>query len=65
MLAAETGLRHIKVIIAPTDFRRKGLPTLDATKPKWLPKLYTEIAANMSEYKAPQRATGLLSFFMQ
>jgi len=62
VLAANVGIENIKVIIAPTDFRRRDLPTVEAGQPKWLPKLYTEIAAAMSEFKSPPRIS-LLSFF--
>jgi hypothetical protein len=62
VLAANAGLPNIKLIIAPTDFRRNGLPTVEAGQPAWLPKLYTEVASAMSEFKAPP-STGLLSFF--
>jgi hypothetical protein len=62
LLAANVGLPNIKLIIAPTDFRRRGLPTIEAGHPKWLPDLYTEVATAMAEFKAPPRI-GLLSFF--
>jgi hypothetical protein len=64
VLAAQTGLSNIKLVIAPTDFRQNGLPAFAAGRPAWLPKLYAEIASAMVEYKAP-RSTGLLSFFTQ
>ncbi len=60
VLAANVGLQNIKLIIAPTDFRQHGLPTFQPKQPDWLPKLYTEIASAMSEFRAPPR-TGLLS----
>ena len=66
-LAAEIGLNNIRLVIAPTDFRRHGVPAIDAAAPQWLPKLYTEVAAAMTEYPTPppQKSTpiGLLSFF--
>jgi hypothetical protein len=62
VLVANAGLPNIKLIIAPTDFRRNGLPTVDPSQPAWLPKLYIEVASAMSEFKAPP-STGLLSFF--
>ena len=63
VLAARTGLANVKLIIAPTDLRQHGLPALEPGQPEWLPKLYAEIATAMSEFKAPPRNTGLLSFF--
>jgi hypothetical protein len=62
VLAAQTGLSNVKLIIAPTDFRENGVPTVDASKPEWLPKLYTEVATAMADFKQP-KPTGLLSFF--
>ncbi len=63
VLAAETGLPKIKLIIAPSDFRRDGIPAIEPGKPQWLPQLYTEIASAMSEFKAPPASVGLLSIF--
>ncbi len=64
LLAAQTGLSNIKVIIAPTDFRRRSTPTVEAAvQPKWLPKLYSEVAVAMADYKAPPPSIGLLSYF--
>jgi hypothetical protein len=62
VLAAQTGLSNVKVIIAPTDFRQNGVPAVGLDGPNWLPKLYTEIAAALSDFKTP-RATGFLSLF--
>jgi hypothetical protein len=62
VLAAETGLQNIKLVIAPTDLRKNAMPEPQEGQPSWLPSLYTEIATAMSPYKAPPSA-GLLSFF--
>jgi hypothetical protein len=66
-LAAEIGQRNLRLVIAPTDFRRRSVPGIEAGAPKWLPKLYTEVAAAMAEYPTPPQAKitpiGLLSFF--
>ena len=59
VLAAEVGIRNIKVVIAPTDFRRKKKVPI-ANGLVWTPKLYAEIANSMKEFKAPQ-PLGLLS----
>ena len=64
VLAARTGYSKVKLIIAPTDFRVNDRPVFKPGQPKWLPQLYTQIAAAMTEFKAP-RAPGLLSFFTQ
>ena len=65
VLAARTGLQNIKLIIAPTDFRRNGIPAATGEQPNWLPGLYTEVASAMSEYKSPPPAGGLISLFWQ
>jgi hypothetical protein len=62
VLAAETGLQKIKLIIAPTDLRRNAVPPPEPGQPAWLPGLYTEVAAAMAEFKAPPSG-GLLSLF--
>ena len=66
-LTAEIGQRNVRLIIAPSDFRRNGIPSIEAGRPQWLPKLYTEVAAAMAEYPTPppQKTTpiSLLSFF--
>ncbi len=68
VLADYVGTRNIQVIIAPTDFRQHPIPPHDDTKPRWLPKLYAEVAAAMADYKAPPRPNfpppmGLSAFF--
>lgn len=63
VLAAQVGLENIKLIIAPTDFRRRSSPTIEASQPKWVPGLYSEIATAMAEYKSPPSSRSLLSFF--
>ncbi|MEQ1716551.1 MAG: hypothetical protein ABL907_11285 [Hyphomicrobium sp.] len=62
VLAAEVGLPNVKLVIAPVDFRRDGLPGAAPGQPQWLPKLYAEVATAMADFKAPA-STGLLSFF--
>jgi L,D-transpeptidase catalytic domain len=62
VLAARNGSPNVKVIIAPTDFRRNGLPATSPGQPTWLPQLYTELASVMADFKSPA-STGLLSFF--
>lgn len=61
VLAAEVGMKNVKVIIAPTDFRRKQNAVLKVG-PEWVPELYTEIASAMGEFKAPPSSPpGLLT----
>jgi len=63
VLAAHVGLDNIKLIIAPTDFRRRGIPPVAPHQPKWLPELYTQVAEAMTEFKAPPPRISLLSLF--
>ncbi len=65
VLAAKVGLPNVKLVIAPADFRRDGLPPAKPGDPVWLPHLYTELASAMAEHKAPAPSSGLLSFFGQ
>ena len=62
VLAAKAGITNVKVIIAPTDMREKGVSRQEPGRPDWLPQLYTEVATQMAEFKAPPKP-GLLSFF--
>jgi hypothetical protein len=63
VLAAETGLQNIKLIIAPNDLRKSGLPTPQDGQPQWLPQLYAELAAALEPFKSPPQSNGLLSLF--
>ena len=65
VLTAKVGLPNVKLVIAPADFRRDGLPPAKLGEPEWLPKLYAEVASAMAEFKAPAQSSGLLSFFGQ
>ena len=53
VLAAQLGLPHVKVAIAPTDLRSAAAPELQPGQLKWLPKLYTDLASTMTEFKMP------------
>lgn len=63
VLAAEVGLPNVKVVIAPSDFRRRGLPSADPGQPAWVPGLYTEVASAMAPFKGPPSPSLLSSFF--
>jgi hypothetical protein len=62
VLAAKVDLPNVKLIIAPTDFRRNGLPPADPSQPAWVGKLYTDVASAMADFKAPP-TTNLFAFF--
>ncbi len=63
VLASMTGLANVKLIIAPSDFRSKGVPVVADGQPSWLPALYAEVASAMSPFDKPQPPS-FLSFFM-
>ncbi len=64
VLAAQTGLANIRLIIAPTDLRENSVPVTVPGQPAWIAQLHADIAAAMAPFKAP-RSPGLLSFFMR
>lgn len=63
VLAAQTGLPNIRLVIAPTDLRRRSAPSLQAGDPSWLPKLHSDVQVAMADFNAPPRPVGLLSSF--
>lgn len=50
VLAAETGLKNIKVILCPVDFRVRELPADMPKVPLWTPELYGEIRQALKEF---------------
>ncbi len=58
VLVAKVGKSNTRLIIAPTDFRGTTAVASGTSPPKappWLPKLYTEVAAAMSDLKVPPK----------
>jgi hypothetical protein len=51
VLAADTGLRRIKVILAPLDFRSHSLPD-DFTGPAWTDDLYRQVREELAKLPA-------------
>ncbi len=43
VLAAETGIENIKVILTPVDFRKNNLPEITHDLPQWTDELYSNI----------------------
>ncbi len=58
VLAAEIGVSHINVVIAPTDLRHNAIPAIRADQPRWLAGLYAEVASEMSKFKSPPPTAG-------
>ena len=49
VLAAETGIDHVSVIISPVDFRSNDLPATLPTQPGWVPDLYELIRRELKK----------------
>jgi murein L,D-transpeptidase YafK len=62
VLAAETGIENVRVILSPVDFRIRELPSGMPSVPEWTSELYAEIRQELQRFKtqpaAPPRATG-------
>jgi len=48
ILAAETGIKNIELILAPVDFRVRALPTDVPKLPSWTPELYAQIKKELA-----------------
>jgi hypothetical protein len=51
VLAAETGIELVTVIISPVDFRERGLPDDTPDLPPWTGELYAEIKAALEDLR--------------
>lgn len=51
VLAAETGIKNIKVILTPVDFRNKELPEIKHNLPAWTEELYSNIQTELDRLK--------------
>jgi murein L,D-transpeptidase YafK len=49
ILAAETGIEHISVILSPVDFRKRSFPEVTHTLPEWTGVLYEQIIQELSK----------------
>jgi hypothetical protein len=49
VLAAETGIQNIKVILCPVDFRVRGLPSGKSRAPEWTSEIYEDIRRELSK----------------
>jgi murein L,D-transpeptidase YafK len=49
VLAAETGLKSITVLLSPLDFRKQAEPDELTVQPKWTRALYTNLRSRLSE----------------
>lgn len=51
VLAAETGLRNVNVILAPIDFREQPIPEIGRGLPSWTGQLYEQIKRELARYR--------------
>jgi murein L,D-transpeptidase YafK len=51
VLAAETGIKNISVILAPVDFRVRDLPADSPPSPSWTSELYSEVRKALAPLK--------------
>ncbi len=54
VLAAETGIDTISVILTPVDFRRQELPARMPEVPEWAPELYAAIKQELMKLEKPK-----------
>jgi hypothetical protein len=52
VLAHTVGLKNIRVIIAPTDFRDGHTVKSAPGQPPWVPALYSDIARELAPFRA-------------
>lgn len=55
VLAADTGIDHISVILTPVDFRKQDLPEQMPDVPDWAPELYASIKQELMKLATPSR----------
>jgi hypothetical protein len=51
VLAAETGINNISVILSPVDFRLRDVPSNSPPSPNWTPELYADIRKALAPLK--------------
>ena len=54
VLAAQTGIDNVTVILSPVDFRLRGLPKDMPTTPAWAQDLYGAIRQELKTYESQQ-----------
>lgn len=55
VLAADTKIGNITVIISPVDFRAGKTPPKDEKTPVWTESLYAEIKTRLAEFPSPKK----------
>lgn len=54
VLAADTGLKNIKVILTPVDFRAREMPQPGRALPSWAGELYSSIKSELAGMPTPR-----------
>jgi hypothetical protein len=54
VLAAEIGIKNIKVVLTPVDFRVRKAPKTEAPLPSWSTKLYAQIKTELAVLPMPR-----------
>jgi len=52
VLAAETGIDRISVILCPVDFRKQPMPPADSGAAPWVGELYKTLARELGKFRA-------------
>ena len=58
VLAADTGISHVTVLIAPVDFRQGKVVPKFIQLPDWTPGLYAQLARELADLPLPDSAPG-------
>ena len=53
VLAAETGIDHVSIILSPVDFRTSVMPAQVRPLPSWARDLYVEIMQALEKLEQP------------
>lgn len=53
ILAAETGINNVSVILSPLDFRIRSLPAEPPSLPRWSGELYESIKKELEKLEKP------------
>ena len=53
VLAADTGLTNLSVILSPVDFRNRKPPSASTNQPGWIPSLYEQIRTRLTALPRP------------
>ena len=66
VLAAETGIENVQVILSPVDFRIRELPSNMSSLPGWTPELYAQIRQELMKLqRQPAAAPPATPLFRQ